>query len=120
MSRPLTALLTAALLAAFSWTALAQPTAQFCASHAEIAGKLAEDYREKRTAYGILADGRLLEMYSTPGGETWSLVVTWENGVSCLVLVGQSWQTVAASTDWIRQIMAAPPVVSPASGEGKI
>jgi hypothetical protein len=104
MFRSLTTLLTAAVLAAFSWPALAQPTGPVCGAHAEIAGKLAESYREKRIGYGILADGRLLEMYSAAGGETWSLVVTWTSGMSCLMAVGQSWRTVAAASDLIRRI----------------
>ena len=104
MSRSLTALLTAATLAVFSWPALAQPTGQVCGAHAEIAGKLAEHYREKRIGYGILADGRMVEMYATAGGETWSLVVTWTSGMSCLMAVGQRWKTVASASDLIRHI----------------
>jgi hypothetical protein len=120
MFRSLTVLLTAAALAAFSWPALAQAPGQPCSSHAEIIGKLASDYREKRVGYGILADGRLMEMFAATGGTTWSLVITWPTGMSCLVLVGQRWQTVASASDLIRRIRIVPTVVSPASGEGEI
>jgi hypothetical protein len=107
-------LLTAAFLAAFALPTLAQPAGQFCAPRAVIASKLAADHHERLVGVGVLADDALLEMYATPGGETWSLLVTYSTGISCLVIVGKNWQQVAGAPPGLRRpIKAEPGELSP-------
>ena len=110
----LRSVLIAAFLAAFSLPAFAQPAGQVCAPRAVIAGKLGADHHERLVGIGVVADDALLEMFATSGGETWSVVVTWATGISCLVLAGKNWQQVAGQPPGLlRPIKAAFPAASP-------
>ena len=86
----------AALLAPLTfWAghATAQPQ---CGPRDSIRGQLTENYKETPIASGIAANGRLVEVFSTPDGRTWTIVITTPNGISCLAASGESWQTLIA------------------------
>lgn len=89
--RPLAGLLIAALWAAFSWPASAQAIELFCGDHTQITNRLGKSYAESRIGFGRLDDSRLVEIFASPQG-TWSLLVTWPNGPTCLVASGAGWQ----------------------------
>ena len=80
-------------VAAFSWPALAHIQRPPCGSHTEIIDRLAKTYAESRVGFGQFDDGRPVEIFASPGG-TWTLLVTWPNGVTCLVASGDGWQNV--------------------------
>lgn len=62
-----------------------------CGERQLILNTLKDRYHEGRTAYGITADGRLLEIFSGPSG-SWTLLVTQPGGKSCLMSSGEGWR----------------------------
>ena len=55
---------------------------------------LAKKYNEAPVAAGITNAGTLIEVLTTEKGETWSILVTKPNGISCLVSSGEGWMAV--------------------------
>ena len=62
-----------------------------CMARDEMLGTLERDYGEVPVAYGTAGD-RLVEMTASPDGRTWSLIVTWPEGGSCIFAAGQDWE----------------------------
>lgn len=66
--------------------------ASLCAPRAEIAGKLAgADIGEVLTGAGLTAAGNVLEIWTAPGGRTWTALITRPDGITCLVVTGETW-----------------------------
>jgi hypothetical protein len=61
-----------------------------CAPRKEIVQVLAAKYQENRQALGIINDKAVMEVYISPQG-TWTMVVTNEAGMSCIMAAGESW-----------------------------
>lgn len=53
---------------------------------------LKEKHGEQPLAYGLNNDGRLIELFGTSNGETWTMLITDARGISCVVTSGQNWQ----------------------------
>lgn len=49
-------------------------------------------YEEAQRALGVVSDHSIMEVYATPDGSTWSVVVSHKNGRTCLIAAGQSLQ----------------------------
>ena len=52
-------------------------------------------YSEQPVSAGLETGGRLLELFTTEDGETWTLVMTSPNGMACAVATGIGWQKAA-------------------------
>lgn len=65
-----------------------------CAPRDEVAAALG-GYGERVVARGLASDGTMIELYATPDGATWSLVITQPGNLSCLTGAGKAWQDVA-------------------------
>jgi hypothetical protein len=65
--------------------------AQRCAPRADLLKQLSSLYREAPVAVGVADDGNLLEVLAANKGETWTVLVTRANGVSCVMITGQDW-----------------------------
>lgn len=63
-----------------------------CAGRSEIVNFLDKNFAEKLTAIGLINENAVLEVYAAESG-TWTLVVTDVHGVSCVLLSGDSWDT---------------------------
>jgi hypothetical protein len=68
--------------------------APMCSPREDVLEMLEGKYKESPIALGITNDGGLLEVFSTDGGETWTIIVTSPRGESCLVAVGEDWHTI--------------------------
>lgn len=64
-----------------------------CTSYQQLARELAEHYKEHPFSGGLQMDGRLLQVFVSPGGDTWTLLSTTPSGTSCIVAVGRGWET---------------------------
>lgn len=54
---------------------------------------LLQEYQERPISFGIAPNGRsVIELLSSPNGETWTLLLTRPDGTSCLIGSGESWQ----------------------------
>ena len=92
------ALLTSLLLAtSFTPAAAAAP----CAPREVLLRRLAEGYGEAPQAMGLITSGALLELLVSPGGGSFSILMTrppragQPGQVSCLVAAGEGWRSVA-------------------------
>ncbi len=57
----------------------------------EVVGKLARDHAEQPTAMGLASNGGIIELFTSPLGATWTLVLTMPNGSSRLIAAGEGW-----------------------------
>ena len=64
---------------------------QVCAPHNELTQHLAENYGESRQVIALNSDGVVIEFFAADSG-TWTLTVTPPGGLSCLGMVGESFQ----------------------------
>ena len=60
----------------------------------ELVTKLAKTFAEAPTALGLTSEGAVIELFRTPDGATWTLVVTMPNGHSRVVATGEAWTSV--------------------------
>ena len=61
-----------------------------CGKHTEVVTLLEANHQERRSAMGLSANGKLIELYtSTDGG--WTLLVTTPGGPTCLITAGRDW-----------------------------
>ncbi len=72
--------------------ATAAPAQTACLSHDKLVEMLDGRYSEKPVAAGLEVGGRLFEVFATPDGATWTMVLTTPGGASCVVAVGEEWQ----------------------------
>ena len=80
-----TLVLGAALVLAAS-SAFAAPQ---CNSRDKVLELLSETYSEAPVAVGVTNNGGLVEVLSTGDGNTWSIIITSPQGMSCLVAAGE-------------------------------
>jgi hypothetical protein len=76
--------------------ALAQEPAQqpACAPIAELEAKLGADYHESRVQQGIASDGKhMLVIFAAPDGATWTAIMLRPDGLACLAVSGENWQS---------------------------
>jgi hypothetical protein len=83
------AVLLSVVLALTSSAALAQVP---CGERAKIVGWLGINYKEAPVATGLSNKGALVEVLSSADGETWTILITKPDGISCIVDTGQAWQ----------------------------
>ena len=86
--------LLAAFLAVFLWTTPASTAA--CMARESLVGYLAERFAEQPQAVGLILDQRIMELFVSARG-TWSIVLTDQRGIACLVMAGDGWDQVPAA-----------------------
>ena len=62
-----------------------------CDQRTLIEQQLREQYREQRTAVGIMRDGTLVELFTSAEG-SFTVIVTTVFGLSCVTLFGEDWE----------------------------
>jgi hypothetical protein len=84
-------------LLTLAWPTLAQappsgpnPT---CHSRSDLTAMLNQRYAELPSALGVQADGQLVEVFVSENGTSWTIVLTRPDGLSCIVAVGQHWES---------------------------
>ena len=53
---------------------------------------LKDEFQELQGAYGLVGDKAILELFLSPQGATWTLVITDVSGKSCILAAGDSWE----------------------------
>lgn len=64
-----------------------------CTTHEKITRQLEQRYAEVPVSLGLSSAGKLVQVFSTEDGATWTLVLTQPDGTSCVVGAGRYWQT---------------------------
>ena len=84
-------LLLGAVIAIYSTTAFAQSQ---CNDRDSVIALLSSKYKEQPVALGVTNTGGLVEVLSTDQGDTWTIIVTTPQGLSCLVAAGEGWHAI--------------------------
>lgn len=63
-----------------------------CGDRAAILDDLARFHLETPQAIGLSADGKVIEILVSPSG-SWSILVNHPNRQSCVVAIGENWQS---------------------------
>ncbi len=61
-----------------------------CGKHTEVVKLLEGNHQERRSAMGLSANGKLIELYTSTEG-AWTLLVTSPGGPTCLMTAGRDW-----------------------------
>lgn len=85
-------LMIAALCAAFSCPALAQQPP--CSKRDDVVSHFAKKYGETPRSIGLGNNGGVVEVLTTPTGSTWTVIITYPNGMACMVAAGENWEQV--------------------------
>jgi hypothetical protein len=64
-----------------------------CHSHADLTKILNQKFAEQPSALGVQANGHLVEVFVSNQGTSWTIVVTRPDGWSCIVAVGEHWES---------------------------
>ena len=64
-----------------------------CLPRSEALALLAKEYSEIPTSIGVTNKGSLIEVLTSAGGATWTILVSQPNGTSCMVAAGEGWRT---------------------------
>jgi hypothetical protein len=65
-----------------------------CASDEAVSKRLESGYGELPIARGLASDGKLLQVFASEDGLSWTVVLTRPDGVSCIAASGRYWQPV--------------------------
>ncbi len=65
-----------------------------CNSRDKVLELLSKTYSEAPVAIGVTNNGGLVEVLSTGDGNTWSIIITSAQGISCLVAAGEGWRLI--------------------------
>ncbi len=68
--------------------------AKKCNNRDKVLGMLAAKYKEVPVALGVTNNGGLIEVLSAGDGNTWTIIITTPQGMSCLVAAGEGWRKV--------------------------
>ena len=64
-----------------------------CNTRDNVLRQLLTKYQEEPVAFGVLGTGRAIEVLTSPGGATWTIIISDpESGISCLLSVGEGWR----------------------------
>jgi hypothetical protein len=76
-------------------TALRAETQQQCGPRDEVVKVLNAKYQESQRALGLINEKAMMEVYISAQG-TWTMVVTNDQGLSCVIAAGESWDEMPA------------------------
>ncbi|MEH6525908.1 MAG: hypothetical protein V7723_07520 [Sneathiella sp.] len=82
--------LLAAFLAVFLCPNLALAQSA-CFNRTDLIKHLSGKFEEAPIAAGLAANGSVLELFVSPEGETWTIILTRPDGITCVKASGESW-----------------------------
>ncbi|MGI9419995.1 MAG: hypothetical protein ACR2RA_19395, partial [Geminicoccaceae bacterium] len=87
------------VLAGLSVTGDASAQSMRCVAHDKMVERLGAQLAEAPVSIGLGSDGKLLELFTTDDGATWTLVQTMPQGFSCIVAAGRFWHSRTPNAD---------------------
>lgn len=88
-------ILLAAVMAAF-FVSTAHAQQPICGARTDLVDILRSEYGETLSALGVINGGRVLEVHISPSGG-WTILITREDGMSCVDATGEAWQNIPQS-----------------------
>jgi len=62
--------------------------------HSDFVAEAAREFQETLAGFGILSDKRILGVFASPGGATFTVVFTTPEGLTCPIGSGKNWRHV--------------------------
>lgn len=86
-------LITAAFIAAtlIPNPAFGQP---HCVPRDHVLTHLLKKYQEQPIAMGLANNGGIIEVLVSPDGNSWTIMITMPNQISCIVSAGEGWELI--------------------------
>ncbi len=86
-------LLIAALVSGFLFSSPAngQTPPRSCNDHTSAVTYLMLKFNERLVGQGLIHDGRVLEVYASEDGGTWTVLVVGPTGIACIAASGEGW-----------------------------
>src|SRR5690606_6971432 len=69
----------------------AQAQAAQCMNRDALVAALEQRYAEGLLGRGLQSEQQLIEVFMSPDGESWTILQTYPNGMSCIVASGTDW-----------------------------
>jgi len=66
---------------------------QVCDLHETQSNQLKSRYGEQRIGFGMSGPAAIVEIWANTETGTWTILVVYPDGMSCLKAAGESWQT---------------------------
>lgn len=86
----------ALVLAAGAPAAASSPIAEvICAPREQMVARLKQQFGEQRQGAGLRDPETMMEVWSSPDRGTWTLVMAYADGRSCIVAMGEDWADLA-------------------------
>lgn len=85
-------LLAAGCVLAMTASAQGQGPPGTCIPRDHLLTWLRENFGEVPVGFG-LTEGKMLELLASKDGASWTIILTWPNGTSCMMSGGESWRT---------------------------
>src|SRR5262245_24492453 len=63
-----------------------------CGARSDLSTALAERYSEVPVAVGLVDQKTVIEIYARADGDSWTIVTSRADGVSCVLGAGKAWQ----------------------------
>lgn len=90
--KPVFAAVLAVLIA--SAALAASPIAEvICTPTSDLHTKLKRQYASRKTATGLRGREQIMEVWTDRRGD-WTLVITYASGTSCIVAMGEDWESI--------------------------
>ena len=64
-----------------------------CAPRAEMVQKLSHQFGERRSGMGVRGPESVMEVWQSDRSGHWTLVMSYADGRSCIVAMGEGWET---------------------------
>ncbi len=84
----------------FGMAALAPPLAhaKTCGPRDSLVTQLSEKYQETRSGAGLSSPTQVVEFWTSPTTGSFSILVTYPNGTTCILATGNNWVDADPST----------------------
>ncbi len=78
-------------LAVLAGPAFAQQQPAACGDRGDLLTQLRDQYQEDPAGFGLTGNGAVVELMTSDKG-TWTLILSFPNGRSCLMATGDGWE----------------------------
>ena len=67
----------------------------FCMKHTDFVAQVAREFQETLAGFGILSDKRVIAVFASPRGATFTLAFTTPEGLTCPIGAGNNWRHIS-------------------------